>query len=748
MRVILFTFLFLFCFHDALFAQPGLEGVIIETYYIADANDSGTPFFPVPSGAVTYRVYVDLAPNWGLQAVYGATNASTGQVDTLVIRSTQPFFNNEDKGTIFGYLIPTTSLDENTVLLDSWFSTGRAGNASVGVLKPEDLNAGAPSFPNIDDLLQNNDPLAGFPISEADGIISGSTTATWTLAGSISAALGIFDDINLLGNEFIVTDGALTNFTTPIQGPNATNKILIGQFTTAGEFSGQLNLQIRNSSTGTIQQWVAQSPEAGQFTSPQLTWKRDQPPVISISSPADSTRFLSGENVVVIADAMDPDSAVHKVEFFFNGIPFFTDQTAPFQASFIAAGNGTITARVTGDVGVQVTSDPIYIEVVPYRVQNVQQLCNLESACIPIEVFGSGINGVNGFDIVLTFDLDKIIPTGVIYNIGDLVNQNYIESDHAIDLLNHRMLISVFLNGLAPVGTTFSGTGDIICIEFLKRPGFTPEDTTSVWVTSIQASMAAGGVVQYDSIPQGDFSSVRNTAFFGSVAFWADNSPLAYDQDHPTDYLVTNIKGMDNSCDTISPVPFRPDLDGAFQYDLTHGYYISLDRDIAPTTDVQSVINSFDAFLVRKLLTEDPVFVPDVFQVIAMDVNMDGVISAGDVSQINQRSLLAIDEFRQSWNYNADGTPKQDYKPSRDWVFISRNTLLFDPAYRRSSTFPLDNGTGYSRYRVPQPPTCIWTEIDDQPDVCPEIGIETYTGILLGDVNGNFRYIPNDGLLK
>ena len=131
-----------------------------------------------------------------------------------------------------------------------------------------------------------------------------------------------------------------------------------------------------------------------------------------------------------------------------------------------------------------------------------------------------------------------------------------------------------------------------------------------------------------------------------------------------------------------------------------------------------------------------------------MDVNMDGVISAGDVSQINQRSLMVIDEYRQSWNYNPNGTPQQDYLHSKDWVFVNRNRLLFDPAYKRSSTFPGDNGIGYSRYRVPHPPACIWTEIDDQPDVCPEIGIETYIGVLLGDVNGNYRYIPNDGLLK
>ncbi len=189
MKSLVFTLIMVSGLWVQLVGQPGLEGVLIERYYIADANDASTLLFPVPSGATTYRVYVDLAPSWELQAIYGATNLSTGEVDSLIIRSTAPFFNNEDRGRAFGYLISSNNLDENTVALDSWFATGRSSNTTSGVVKPEDTNGGLPAFPNLDGLLQNNDPDAGIPISVNDGNIPFASTATWTLIGITLADL-------------------------------------------------------------------------------------------------------------------------------------------------------------------------------------------------------------------------------------------------------------------------------------------------------------------------------------------------------------------------------------------------------------------------------------------------------------------------------------------------------------------------------------------------------------------------------
>ncbi len=726
--------------HVALIAQPGLEGIEIETYYIADSNDVSTLNFPVPADAVTYRVFVDMNADWELQAIFGSTNTSTGETDSLIIRSTEPFFNNEDRGKTFGYLISTNNIDENTVLLDSWFSTGRPSTTTEGVVKPEDTNGGTPGFPNLDGLLQNDDPLAGIPISITDGNMLGSASSTWTLIGITPTDLAAFNNINLAGNELFVLDGAFTSFSIPLHGPNGSNRVLIGQFTTAGDFSGQLNLQIKNSVTGEIQQWVAETPGSGQFTSPSLTWEENVFPEVTITTPINNTLFLSGELVNVIANATDQNGIISQVEFLFDGISVNIDDTAPYEASFLSTSSGMITAIATDDNGAQTSSNPVFIEVNPYKLTSIEQLCTMPTVCIPIEIFGEGIEDVNGLDIVITFDNTKIIPTGNIFKSSDMIDLNYFNILHTIDVVNQQMLIAVFLNGNASLGTSFTGIGELLCIEFSKRPAFAAEDSTMVSMTSLQETFLSGGIVQRDSVSTAVFSTIRNTTFFGSLAFWAGNAPIIYDFENPADHLITNIKGSNENCDSTLSPSIQPDLDGAFTHDLKDGVYLSIDRDIDGATDVQAVINSFDAFLIRKLLVDEPSFVPTVYQMMAMDVNRDGVISAGDVSQINRRSLLITDEFRQAWNYNGDGTPKQDYKRSKDWQFVSQNTILTDPAYSRSATFPFDNGIGFSKSRVPQVPFCIWTERDNLPFFCPELGVETYYGILIGDVNGNYRF--------
>ena len=470
--------------------------------------------------------------------------------------------------------------------------------------------------------------------------------------------------------------------------------------------------------------------------------------MVEIVAPSDNAYYLSGETVVIDAMASDIDSAIAQVEFYFNGIFIGSDFSAPFNVSFTATQSGMITAIATGDVGVQTTSAPVHINVNPYIVQDVEQFCNQDNVFIPVTVIGAGINDVTGFDFELSFEVDRIVPTGVLIKRSDILAQSLFNIDYSIDLFNQKMLISVFLDSQAPLGTTFSGAGELLWIEFDKRPAFRSVDSTVIAMLSVTETYAGGGVEFIDSIPYSVFATKRNTLFEGSLAFWADHSPVQFDSSHMNDFLITTITPTNQSCVNLPGDTIHPDLGGAFIHDLDQGDYLLIERDIAGSTDVQPVINSFDAFLVRKLLLEDPAFIPDVYQLMAMDVNMDGVISAGDVSQINQRSLLVLDEFRQEWNYTADGMQAPDYRRSRDWVFVDHKVTSLDPAYTRSSTYPHDNGVGYSRHRVPCAPCSIWTEVDTRPEACPDGGIATYIGILLGDVNGNYRYIARDGVLK
>jgi hypothetical protein len=225
-----------------------------------------------------------------------------------------------------------------------------------------------------------------------------------------------------------------------------------------------------------------------------------------------------------------------------------------------------------------------------------------------------------------------------------------------------------------------------------------------------------------------------STLYSGTLTFWLDNSPVKYNAAVPGQYLITNIYGADSTCVANPAPPVQPNLNGQFSYNILNGSSIKVVRDILPATDVQTVINGFDANLGHKILINDTSFIPSVFQLIALDVNADGVVSAGDVSQINQRSVKTIPEFRQKWNYHLNGT--SNGQPSKDWLFIN-STLLTAPSYKKSLTYPSNDGLGYSKYNVPIVPFCLQL---------PSPG--SITGILVGDVNGNYTAVAPDGLIK
>lgn len=229
---------------------------------------------------------------------------------------------------------------------------------------------------------------------------------------------------------------------------------------------------------------------------------------------------------------------------------------------------------------------------------------------------------------------------------------------------------------------------------------------------------------------QGEFP-FRNYA----LKFWFDNSPIQYAINDPDNYLITNIYGVDSNCSNKS-VPVQPDLNGQFNYAFTNGSSIQIQRDILTSTNVQPVINGFDVSLGHKVLVNDLSFIPSIYQVIALDVNSDGVISAGDISQINQRSVKTIPEFRQKWNYNNTGNSNGQL--SKDWLFIN-SAALTDPAYQVSATYPFDDNVGYSKTNVPIVRFCL--EV-------PTANNASFTGIFLGDVNGNYANVSNDGKIK
>ena len=108
----------------------------MERYYESDANDAADldGSSELVSGAVTYRVFVDIKPGYKLNTVGGFTDHE------ITFATTTLFFNNDDRGEAWGDNINDIHLNKNTVAIDSWLSMGAASDAHWGVLKTADTD--------------------------------------------------------------------------------------------------------------------------------------------------------------------------------------------------------------------------------------------------------------------------------------------------------------------------------------------------------------------------------------------------------------------------------------------------------------------------------------------------------------------------------------------------------------------------------------------------------------------------------
>jgi hypothetical protein len=256
-------------------SQNGLEGIIVEKYYISNAADAAGSSGVLPVGSTTYRIFVDLLPGYTFQAAYGVANHE------LRFQTTTSFFNNED----YGATTPTfskTNARNNTVMLDTWLTGGASCGSNFGILKTEDGVAGGANVINVNGILANTDPLAGIPLTTQDGIYAG-TTPSVTVLGFTPAELNVIDATSNVGNlisTFNASWAVLGGATGPIP---SVNKILIGQFTTNGTFSFKLNIQIGTPTPGVSQNYVAENATGSEILFPALIYPASANPTAQVS---------------------------------------------------------------------------------------------------------------------------------------------------------------------------------------------------------------------------------------------------------------------------------------------------------------------------------------------------------------------------------------------------------------------------------------------------------------------------------
>ena len=906
--------------HDNCYAQ-GLEGIVVERYYLSDAADETDALdngavTPLPVGSITYRVYVDMADGYKFSQIFGTS------IHPMTVNSTADFFNDPNYGVMINPgSISANNIRKHTAMIDSWFTTGGVSNSKVGVMKSEDPDGTVGNQHNV--LANNAGGCYGLPINGANGQdgMMPSSPSTYLVPNSLGlgSALAALDQTS--GNSIIIDNGAIAALG-GIVGPTSSNRVLIAQFTTIGDLTFALNVQLVNIASGDAENYVASDPGSGELTHPTLTRSSNVAPTISITNPTNNatvpigdltitanaqdngmiqqveffvdgasqgidatspftwtynvaagshqvyaivsdmdcstatsatvnfnaannnpptitlsgpTSAITGTTVTYTATAADTDGSVASVEFFVNGNSIGIDNSSPYSMDYITVvGSGQmVTAVVTDNLGASTTSNTVTLNVVnnalptvsitspistdiflapqvititanandtdgnitqveffvndvsvgidntapysvdwistvgvaefyaiatdnfdasttsavvmitvadpnalPYEISTSIINCDELTVCVPLNVtVAQPVDNVLGYDISLSYDQNKVMPTENILVGNALVNPSDV-SFTVNTTVPGVISFSLFFNGGAGPDAEFTGFGNLCCVEFIRLDTFNPTDTTNIDIVSVQESYISG--VELVTGTGGSVISEVDPTYEGNVLYWFNLTPLSYDVQAPDDYEPTTIQGIENGVVVNVANPSYPDLDGHFSHDLMNGDSLYLNRDIDNSLSVQHLINGLDAHLLKSMLAYSE-FVPTYAQIACMDVNLDGMVSAGDLSQMMLRATHAIGEYQQAWNYDDQGN--SNGQPSKDWVFYSQTNTQFNPAYAPSSTFPIEDGIGYDVNHLPTVSFVLPSNVTDfTPDgsTCPDINTDNYIAVLLGDIDGSF----------
>lgn len=267
-------------------AKAQLEGLRIETYYIADSDDAtDTIGGLLEEGAVTYRIFVDMLPATRLLALYGNVQ------HPLFFASDYSFFNHREEGITFGKDLSKNRYSSGTTPLDTYITLGQcsksfAQGAYFGTPKVLDQDGSVVGGVNNDGgsaqiasgLLKNGSAAIGLPLTQADGLsFTSALPNSWIDIGFIDVSTGIDTTIFGLGTEkqFLGTNALLRN--SGVSGTDEVqNEVLVAQLTTKGEIAFELNLEVEVIDNGIprVIKYVArnESLENGEIFHPLLKY--------------------------------------------------------------------------------------------------------------------------------------------------------------------------------------------------------------------------------------------------------------------------------------------------------------------------------------------------------------------------------------------------------------------------------------------------------------------------------------------
>lgn len=222
----------------------GVDSVLVEEYHRTSMEEG--------EDLVTYRIFIDLAPDHQLQMVYGDDR------NQLEFHTTTEFFNDTLHGEKFGNRIDPGILDNPMAAFDSWVTIGAATNSHWGV--PLELDTDGSLFgPEVGDQLNVRDGL--LLVTDVKEVVNFNMENGYL--GSIPGSV-----IHTMDGAWAVLGGTA--------GVTEKNIVLIAQLTTSGELSFKFNLQLRDPE-GQVRKIVPGSPNEAEELYEGLRYGRYAP---------------------------------------------------------------------------------------------------------------------------------------------------------------------------------------------------------------------------------------------------------------------------------------------------------------------------------------------------------------------------------------------------------------------------------------------------------------------------------------
>jgi hypothetical protein len=421
------------------------------------------------SDAVCYRVFVKLIPGVGVNVITGTPEQSLKGLPAYPLRisTSTEFFNSQfgstkGEGINSGLLIVDSSL-----IYDSFVTMGGVLSNRIGV----------PTFLN------------------EEGFIAGTPSETILSPGL---------DLSMLGTEnssdaFVINSGSWGSLTVGGEkGPVSvdSNYVLIGQFTTDGNLSIDINVQltINNSnfeqftSSGSYYNFVQSGGNyyymrysgLSNVYGPDITH-----PEVAFAF-ADTSAEAGGA-ITLVAEASDSDGSIDSVEFRINGLTVGVDYTAPYEyvyePNLSTVGIKRANAVAIDNDGAVTQSEPIRITIVSPEPENPSVLITniknedrfVKDESISIEVLARDNDGDIRDTVELFVDDVKYATATIVndtatFNWTPTTKGEYVLRAKATDTTNLSASQSVtieVINGILPaIEITKPGLNDTTCTEY------------------------------------------------------------------------------------------------------------------------------------------------------------------------------------------------------------------------------------------------------------------------------------------